>query len=569
MIHRRPIYGKKRFLIPVIFILIIGILALWYSLDTAVSPPEIADKSALNWQITESGSGLRTCEGNWLKQNKSGLWELYVKGAPFERGVANGKLTKELIAFQEEAFVNRIRELIPSDFYLRFLKYFIYWFNRNLEEYLPVEFREEIYGVSFAADPRFNFIGNPYQRMMNYHSAHDIGHTLQELNLVGCTGFAVWNSRSTDSSLLVGRNFDFYMGDDFAKNKIVLFEYPDSGYAFLSVTWAGMTGVVSGMNTKGLTVTINAAKSEIPWSARTPVSLLAREILQYSATIAEAVAIAEKRQTFVSESFLVGSAADNRAVVIEKSPYKLAVKEPEGHHIICANHFQTGEFAGDPLNLSQIAENASFYRSLRLTELLNQQDTLSPYSAAVVLRDQAGLKERNIGMGNEKAMNQLISHHSVIFQPHRLRAWVSSDPWQLGTYVCYDLSKVFHNFATPGSCGDTALTACSIGPDSFLYSPDYRLFLRFRELRQELKKVLKEQPVLKDERSFFGELIISNPEYYETWSLIGDYYFIHGDYLFAKRYYLKSLQKEIPSESERARIIGKLAECNVNLNLNR
>lgn len=564
----RSIYRKKRFLIPLTIILFVGILALWYALDTAVTPPEITDKSALNWQIKESDSGLRVCEGNWLKQNKSGLWELYVKGTPFERGVANGKLTKELIAFQEEAFVSRLRELIPSEFYIRFLKYFIYWFNRDLDEYLSTEFKKEIYGVSFAANPRYNFIGSPYQRMMNYHSAHDIGHALQELSLVGCTGFAVWNNQSADSSLLIGRNFDFYMGDDFAKNKIVLFEYPDSGYAFLSVTWAGMTGVVSGMNTKGLTVTINAAKSEIPWSARTPVSLLAREILQYSATIAEAIAIAEKRETFVSESFLVGSAADNRAVVIEKSPYKLAVKEPEGNQLICTNHFQDSNFASDPLNITQKEESASFYRSLRVSQLLSRKATLSPLSAAAVLRDQAGLNNRNIGMGNEKAMNQLISHHSVIFQPGRLLAWVSTDPWQLGTYVCYDLSKVFHTFATTGPEQSVAVSDMAIRPDEFLKSTDYQLFLRFKEMRRELKEVLANNTRLQDERSFFGELILSNPEYYETWSLIGDYYFLNGDYIFARRYYIRSLQKEIPAKTEQSRIIKRLAECNVELNFN-
>ena len=143
-----------------------------------------------------------------------------------------------------------------------------------------------------------------------------------------------------DGKLLLGRNFDFYAGDDFAKNKLISFIKPDNGIPFMMVGWPGMLGTVSGMNYNGLTVTINAGKSDIPLVAKTPISLLAREILQYASTLEEAVTIAKKREVFVSEAIMVGSAIDNKAILIEVAPKNFGVYEVvNSDRLICANHF--------------------------------------------------------------------------------------------------------------------------------------------------------------------------------------------------------------------------------------
>lgn len=78
--------------------------------------------------------------------------------------------------------------------------------------------------MSTACTDEFEEFGNAYERQMQYHSAHDIGHVMQDYMLVGCTSFASWGEGTADGNLLIGRNFDFYMGEEFARNKLVMFE---------------------------------------------------------------------------------------------------------------------------------------------------------------------------------------------------------------------------------------------------------------------------------------------------------------------------------------------------------
>ncbi len=337
---------------------VIGLLLLtgfiYLLIVSKTNPPKISDRTALGWVRSESSPGLYTIKDSWFRKSKSGLFELYTEGKPFDRGVVNGKLTGELIQMQEDYFNAQITRMVPSKFYLHFLKYVVGWFNRDLDKYVSEEDKEEIYGISLSASEKYSYIGNNYQRILNYHAAHDIGHALQNLALVGCTSFGTWGSRSEDGNMIIGRNFDFYAGDHFSENKIVSFEKPDIGFKFMYVTWGGFIGVVSGMNEKGLTVTINAAKSDIPSGSATPVSLVAREILQYAENISEAYAIAKKRKMFVSESFLIGSAKDGKAVIIEKTPDSVGLYDPGKNEIICSNHFQSKELAD--LQIQQTAD---------------------------------------------------------------------------------------------------------------------------------------------------------------------------------------------------------------------
>lgn len=567
-------------LIPVLAVLLLEVSFRLFNL----LPPAAESVTLESIQVD---SVWRSIGPNRYRQHTSGIWEAYIEGAAYERGLTLGELAKAQVREQEEHFIAQIRKLVPSKVLLRTLKYGVSFFNRNMDEHVPVEYQQEIHGISQAFDSANDWIAPPYARVMNYHAAHDIGHALQDLSIVGCTSFAAWDATSADSNLIIGRNFDFYMGDDFAKDKMVLFVRPDSGHAFASVTWAGFMGVVSGMNEHGLTVTLNAAKSDIPTASKTPISLLAREILQYARNIDEAYAIAQSRETFVSESILIGSAEDGKAVIIEKSPKAIGLFAPEGNALVCSNHYQSSTFRDDPVNLENIRMSDSEYRFQRMWQLLNAHRPIAPESAASILRNQKGLDDADLGMGNPKAINQLLAHHGVIFQPEKRLMWVSANPFQLGEFVCYDLKKelgdrseeietrhyersevntlddnegLLRSARNDDTCA-LYLSSLNIPADTFLLSADYQDFLHFKATKQRIFDFLvfgRGTDLTSEEEVAF---LASNPKSYITHQLLGELYLNRGNKLKAVEYFQSALGLQVASETEREWLSHKIQEA--------
>jgi hypothetical protein len=516
-------------------------------------PPKVTPTVFLQEERVQVEANHFQLGNNFLRKNEWGIWEEYVEGEAFERGVVLGKLNKELLHKQELAFVQQIDSFIPNKFYQHFLSIFIRFFNRDLSKYFPIENQKEIYGESLFAPQEFNHIAAPFDRMLHYHAAHDLGHALLDFSLVGCTSFAIWGKNTEDSSLIIGRNLDFSLGDKFAEDKIVLFVKPDSGYRFAMITWAGFVGSVSGMNEHGLTVTINAAKSDVPKKATTPVALVARQILQYAKNIGEAFEIAKQYPTFVCEIFMIGSHADGRAALIEKSISKTVLFHTDTTFVVCANHYQSKDFEQDKNNIENIKNSTSAYRQQRMLQLLHSTEKFSPQAVCNILRHQKGLNDKHIGIGNEKAINQLISHHAVIFAPQQRLMWVSAHPYQLGAFVCYDLNKIFfdENFRNTHVL---YLSEKTIAPDTFLHTAEWKNFLRYKEMKQTLHRATSSKKTLPNEASFIAEFIETNPHLWETYAMAGKYFMALNKTSAARKHLEMALQKEVASRQDAEKI---------------
>lgn len=500
---------------------------------------------------------------NYLTKNKQQLWELYIKGNPLQLGYNNGALTQNLMQKQEDIFFSKVEGFVPSKFKQNLLRGFLKWYNRKMYLNVREDYQAELYGLSQYSSDKYDFIAPKFLRSMYLHGAHDIGHAMQDLMVVGCTSLAVWNENTEDGDLLIGRNFDFYVGDDFAKNKLIEFVEPEEGIPYLSVSWPGMIGVVSGMNKEGITVTINAGKSKIPLTAKTPISLVTREILQYAKNIDEAIAIAKKRKVFVSESILMGSANDKNAVIIEVSPDNFGVYKVENtSRVFCTNHFQSDAYKNDKRNQKHIVESHSEYRYEKLQELLQENKKLNPEKMAAILRNKSGLKGEKIGYGNEKAINQLLAHHAVIFSPQKKLVWVSSNPYQLGEFVCYDLNEIFSDKRLKN--GEFAKSNLNIAKDPFVDSKEFENYEEYKFASSEVNHATDDKDVMLTD-DFLPYYQSLNPDFWLVYYQSGKYYFNKKEYSKAKMEFEKALTKEVTTVPDKENVEKYLKKTNKKL----
>ncbi|MEO6175416.1 MAG: C45 family peptidase [Flavobacterium circumlabens] len=536
-------------------LIFIGLLGVLVSCGISKSKnhlPDIAHYEAAKPIVTKFSDSVFLSGKNSLLKNKQGLWELYVEGNPLEIGLVTGALSDSLLKKQEQIFFSRIEDFVPSKFQQRLLRNFLKWYNRKLFQNVPDEYQTEIYGVSQYASHDFDNLAPQYLRNLYLHAAHDIGHALQDLALVGCSSFAAWGDKSEDGHLILGRNFDFYVNDAFAENKIVAFINPKEGHPFMMVTWAGMIGAVSGMNNEGLTVTINAGKSKIPMTAKTPISILTREILQHAQNIEEAIAIAKKRKVFVSESIMVGSAQDNKAVLIEVSPEKMDVFDaPNSSQLICSNHFQSDAFKNDERNQLQISNSHSKYRFDRMQELFAESPKINPEIASQILRNKEGLQNIPLGYGNEKALNQLMAHHGIIFKPKEKLVWVSANPYQMGEFVCYNLDSVFKERKNEHVVSFEEENR-NIAKDPFLETTTFKNYQKFRIEDHKIDSYLKNKTEITFD--FIRNYQSLNPDYWVVYYKAGLYFYQKKYFRLAQINFEKALTKEITTVPDKEAI---------------
>ncbi len=432
-------------------------------------------------------NGTRSLGSSFIAR-RDGMLEARFAGRPYERGFARGRLDHEDIAASEKDLEFLLEELVPSRLKRWALHAVLDWTMRRSEKWIAPDHLDEIAGLADADVPDpLPGRGNRYARHLALHALHDFSQRfVATIPLSGaCSGFAAGPPATADGHVYLARNFDFEAGSRFDREKIVAAVVPDSGHAFLSVTFGGLTGAVSGVNDAGLSVSLQALTGGPTAGSGEPSSLLVADVLQRDGTVEQAVERIRGARAIVSDIYLLAYSSGSLAVV-EQTPRAAGVRFGKPW-ISATNHAETPEIAR--ITGPSPPMSTSAYRKRRLDELLSSRIGRLDAAAAVdILRDRKGLGGAPLGPGNRNAIDALIASHSVVFDLTARRAYVAAYPHTLGAYAAFELAQLVA--IRPEGSGLPVPPAAPIPADPMLISGEYGRYRQARRLNGRARSEL-------------------------------------------------------------------------------
>lgn len=387
-------------------------------------------------------------KAEWYPKDKYKINQLLLFGSPYNRGKEHGRLTSGLIYKQEE----ELNKMFKSFFHTKFSQQlFVVALSRwfwGIEKYFDDWMLKEILGVSEYSSNKFNDLTDPFTRQIAYHGLHEVGQVFADFENVdfGCTVFGI----NYKENWVIGRNFDFEAGRIFDEEKVMKWVFPDKGFSYLSVVWAGMVGVVTGVNQNGIYVSINAAGSSDFARYGTPSTLLLAKVLQFSKDYTHAIDIIKNAHVFITDVFILVDAKNKKAFRIEKSPKHIEIKEYKENFAV-TNHLLSDRWASDRVNVFRVKKLTTLNRLKRAENLLETiKDKKFTTSRDVnitilsFLRDKRSLDgSQKMFLGDRNSIDALIATHSVIYNTNQNTIYVSRGPSLVGEFVGFDLTSSF------------------------------------------------------------------------------------------------------------------------------
>lgn len=455
----------------------------WVALFTPVAPPTNDELGRLeSQQVTRDGPIRRFGESFAIERyvdssdqvKHAGIHLVVLRGDSFTLGYAHAKLMYDAMVRTEQAMWDRLDSLLPSKLLQLGVIDYARFRYRNLSSAYASERLLEIAGQAkaFTPDPYETRIPT-FTRYLQLNAVYDIALSFEHTPLIGCTTLVSAAGKGED--VWMARNFDFEAHPIFDLEKTLFVVSETNKIPFVSVAWAGLPGVVSGVNRHGLAVVVHGARAGRMETSGEPVVHELRRLLQTASTVAEAFERLKEHTPLVSHILVLADRGGHLAkveVVPGQKPFLLDLKVRGA----VTNHL-SGPAKADPRNLRVESETTTVARLARASALVEPAaphavlDTAAEWVAA--LRDRNSAQGEALPLGDRAAIDAQIATHGIVLNLSRLELWVSTSPNLLGKFVRFDLKTLLDpKLTAPGERDPTA----DVAADPLLHSEEYLRF---------------------------------------------------------------------------------------------
>jgi isopenicillin-N N-acyltransferase-like protein len=393
-------------------------------------------------EVDRSGRKV-TCGRSSLTRERD-LWLLRLEGSPEEIGDAQGQLVSRLFAELDRHVSARLQQRFGAWFEGWAATMVMRWDFRDDTASLAPAIRRELSALATAMPEAQGGGLGSYHRLFLHQHFLELSRRLDDVVLEGNLFAAAPRPKGGEpGNLVIGRSFAVDLGPDVEIARLVTFYYPDGKYPFVSVGWAGLVGVVTGVNARGLVVAVNPTRSDDPLGDGAPLPLVLRRVLEEADTFEQALEILQAAELRTGGAVLIADGRQRKAAIVELAVRDKQERKPRGEGdtaVWAANHLIREPFERDAQNDRIRRYTSSGYRHERLGELLGGATPVDAARAVAILRDRRGIGDSELGLGNRNALDNLHLTHAVVVDATAMVLWVSEGPSALGRFRAIDLN---------------------------------------------------------------------------------------------------------------------------------
>lgn len=232
-----------------------------------------------------------------------GLRVAHLAGSPYEIGRQHGALLREEV----RASLSQV-----LSYFRRYLKIPLvrtiavnWWLDaawRQARPFIPPDDLEELAGLAEGS-------GVPLRELARLHAVPE--------RTYSCANFAAWGRATAGGRMIHVRNLDWNIQAGIQRFATVFVVRPTGKRAFVSVSWAGFIGVLSGINEAQISIGQVGAETVDATFRGEPMTFLMRRVLEETDSVAAAVSLVSSARRTVGVNYVVADARAKQAVVLE------------------------------------------------------------------------------------------------------------------------------------------------------------------------------------------------------------------------------------------------------------